>query len=148
MDSDSSPQDPGPPGPPTASEPPRRSRLPLFLAVAAGAIVIGFLVFRWAPGSRSAAGSAVPPAAPPALIAGSPVLLSTKAVLVADRYQCLCGDCSDTLGRCTCSHEKGSNEMKATLNRLAEEKKSVADIDAAMVEKYGAKVLASGPSRP
>ena len=35
---------------------------------------------------------------------------NSKAAMIADRYNCLCGECSDTLGKCTCSRDKGSNE--------------------------------------
>jgi hypothetical protein len=39
--------------------------------------------------------------------------------------------------------------MKSTLNKLAEEKKDLHEIDAAMAIKYGAKVLVQGaPSAP
>jgi hypothetical protein len=124
---------------------PSRSKWWAILLVAALAALAGYLVVRKSSGSSAA----LVPAAKPAsdvLVPGSPVLLSSKAAIVADRYNCLCGECSDTLGKCTCARDQGSNEMKATLNRLAAEKKSVSEIDSAMIEKYGSKVLASGSS--
>ena len=117
-------------------------RLLILLVVAVLAAVAGyFLVKRAVPGGGSA--SATKPASD-VLVPGATVTLTSKAAIVADRYNCLCGECSDTLGKCTCARDQGSNEMKATLNRLAVEKKSVPEIDAAMVQKYGPKVLASG----
>jgi hypothetical protein len=124
--------------------PPRRSR-PSFLVlvlVAALAGAAAFVFLRRLPGST--ASKAVGAPSPEALLPSSPVLLSAKATIIADRYHCLCGDCSDTLGRCTCARDKGSNEMKSTLNKLAEEKKDLREIDAAMAIKYGPKVLVQG----
>jgi hypothetical protein len=124
---------------------PSRARWLAILLVVALAAVGGYLLVR----RSSASSAALVPAAKPAadvLVAGSPVLLSAKATIVADRYNCLCGECSDTLGKCTCARDQGSNEMKATLNQLAAEKKSVSEIDAAMIAKYGSKVLVSGAS--
>ena len=116
------------------------------ILVAALAAVAAFLVLRRPTGSGTAAHSPEMKPAPNALVPGSPVLLSAKAASIADRYNCLCGECSDTLGKCTCARDKGSNEMKATLNRLTDEKKNLSDIDTAMVEKYGPKVLDSSAS--
>jgi hypothetical protein len=118
----------------------------VLILVAGLAAVAAFVLVRRPGGTGSAAHTpAIRPAAD-ALLPGSPVLLSSKAAIIADRYNCLCGDCSDTLGKCTCARDKGSNEMKATLNQLAAEKKALAEIDAAMVGKYGPKVLVSADS--
>jgi len=118
----------------------------ILLGLALAAVAGYFLVKRFtaAPGEPL---SATQPA-PATLVPGSPVLLSAKAGIVADRYNCLCGECSDTLGKCTCARDQGSNEMKSTLNRLAAEKKSVSEIDSAMLEKYGSKVMVSGAPPP
>src|SRR5262245_6052995 len=135
--------------PESTSPPPirRRGRWVGILLILVVAGVAGyFLVGRFS-GSSVAPVSAAKPASD-VLVPGSPVLLSAKAAIVADRYNCLCGDCSDTLGKCTCARDQGSNEMKATLNQLAAEKKSVPEIDSAMVEKYGPKVLVTGAPPP
>ena len=131
--------------PPTPASP--RPRLIALILLALAAALAGYFLMRRSASSPGAQVGATKPAAD-ALVPGSPVLLSSKAAMVADRYSCLCGECSDTLGKCVCARDKGSNEMKATLNKLAAEKKSVAEIDAAMAEKYGAKVLAPGASSP
>ena len=115
--------------------------LALVVAVAA---VAGFLLLRRSAPPSPVASPAIQ-GSPDALIQGSPVLLNAKAAIIADRYNCLCGECSDTLGKCICTRDKGSNEMKTTLNRLALEKKTLAEIDAAMVDKYGAKVISGAP---
>ena len=136
--------DPEFPSPPAMRRRPRWPSILLILALAAAA---GFFLVRRFTGPSVAPVSAAKPASD-TLVPGSPVLLSSKAAIVADRYNCLCGDCSDTLGKCTCARDQGSNEMKSTLNRLAAEKKSVPEIDSAMIEKYGAKVLVSGAPPP
>jgi hypothetical protein len=76
----------------------------------------------------------------------APVKLSPEAALVADRFNCLCGDCQDTLGKCTCTRDRGSNDMKTALNRIVAEKKTLAEIEAAMVAKFGSGVLATSAS--
>ena len=121
-----------------------KPRVWVLAVVIAVAAVAGFFLLRRSAPPSPVASPAVQPGASDALIQGSPVLLNAKAAIIADRYNCLCGECADTLGKCICTRDKGSNEMKSTLNRLAEEKKTLAEIDAAMVDKYGAKVLVSG----
>ncbi len=120
-----------------------KPRLWVLVLVVLVAAVAGFVLLRRSAPPSPVASPAIK-GSPDALIQGSPVLLNAKAAIIADRYNCLCGECADTLGKCICTRDKGSNEMKATLNRLAEEKKTLAEIDAAMVDKYGAKVLVSG----
>ena len=130
------------------SPPDRRSR-PSFLVlvlVAALAGAAAFLLLRRSASTTSEGAAGKP--SPDAVLPASPVLLNAKAAIIADRYHCLCGDCSDTLGRCTCARDKGSNEMKSTLNKLAEEKKDLHEIDAAMAIKYGPKVLVQGVPAP
>jgi len=136
--------DPATPQPSSSSG--SASKITALVVVTALAAVAGYFLVK----------RAIPPPAPPSaakpasdvLVPGSPVLLSSKAAIVADRYNCLCGECADTLGKCTCARDQGSNDMKATLNRLAAEKKTVPEIDAAMVQKYGTKVLAPGVTAP
>ena len=125
---------------PKASKP----RVWVLAAVVALAALAGFLLLRRSAPPSPVASPAIQ-GSPDALIQGSPVLLNAKAAIIADRYDCLCGECADTLGKCICTRDQGSNEMKSTLNRLALEKKTLAEIDAAMVEKYGTKVLSSAP---
>ena len=132
------------PAAPQPSPPRSFSKVIIFVVVAVLAAVAGyFLVKRAVPTTGPAAASKP---ASDVLVPGSTVLLTGKAAIVADRYNCLCGECADTLGKCTCARDQGSNEMKATLNRLVTEKKTVPEIDAAMVQKYGSKVLAPGTS--
>jgi hypothetical protein len=123
----------------------RPIRLWLLGGVAIAAAALAYLLLRSStlvPPPRSPEGKP----ATEALVPGSTTILSSKAAILADRYNCLCGECSDTLGKCVCARDKGSNEMKATLNRLVLEKKTLAEIDAAMSEKYGPKVLVAGAS--
>jgi hypothetical protein len=127
--------------PPNSSK--RRPRLVALVLVALAAAIAGYFMMRKSSPATQGQASAAQPA-PDALVPGSQVLLSAKAAIVADRYNCLCGECSDTLGKCVCARDKGSNEMKTTLNKLAAEKKTVPEIDAAMAAKYGPKVLAPG----
>jgi Flp pilus assembly protein CpaB len=138
---------------PGDSRRPGSSKLILLLVAAAVIVAAGFLFFRRGgadPGASTAAGSATstPPAALSVVMA--PVKLSPKAMLVADRFQCLCGECQDTLGKCTCTRDKGSNDMKAALNRIVEEKTALAEIEASMVEQFGSRVLVSNnpPGQP
>ena len=128
--------------------PSRKPRIWLVAAVVAVAAVAGFFLLRKAAPPSPVASPAIQKGPSDALIQGSPVLLNAKAAIIADRYNCLCGECADTLGKCICTRDKGSNDMKAALNRLAEEKKTLAEIDAAMVQQYGDKVLVSGAPAP
>ena len=132
-----------------APKPKQGPRIWLVAAVVAAAAVAGFFLLRRAAPPAATHSPAIQQGSADALIQGSPVILNAKAAIIADRYNCLCGECSDTLGKCICTRDKGSNAMKAALNRLAEEKKTLAEIDAAMVQLYGPKVMASGaPAQP
>src|SRR5262249_9950216 len=90
-----------------------------FVAAALG----GFFLYRRLPGGAPVAPAAKGPP-PGALVATVPVVLSPKAAIIADRFNCLCGECHDTLGACTCTRDEGSSEMKATLEKLVAEKKT------------------------
>jgi len=68
------------------------------------------------------------------------LVLSPKARLLAERFKCVCG-CNDTLSICTCSKTPGSRDMKLYLQQLVDEGKSPAEIQSAMVERYGSDVL-------
>jgi len=145
--------DPETPDTPEGETPPassrRSARLAVILIIALAVVVAGFLLLRrggaGAPGHAPDASKSAPPAN---AVTAVLVKLTPEAALVADRYNCLCGDCQDTLGRCTCTHHSGSNDMKAVLNRIVAEKKTLAEIDAAMVAQYGPRVLAAAPPSP
>ena len=129
-----------------AAAAPRSSGRLLILLAAAVAALAGFFLYRRLAGVAPAVPAGTGPA-PGALVATAPVALSPKAAIIADRFNCLCGECSDTLGACTCTRDAGSSEMKATLEKLVAEKKTLSEVEAAMVAKYGPKVLAS-PAPP
>jgi len=127
----------------------RPASLVLILVIVLAAVVAGFLLLRrGGPGAAAPATPASETAAPLKGVVAVLVKLSPEAALVADRYNCLCGNCQDTLGKCTCTHDEVGDEMKATLNRIVAEKKTLAAIDAAMVEKYGPEVMAASPPSP
>ncbi len=144
------------PGEPAPAPAPARSsaKMVLFLVLALVLVIAGFLLFsrRGAPGKAAPPAASTPQAAsspkPGSLVVGAPVNLSPQAILVADRYRCLCGQCQDTLGKCTCTRDKGSNDMKAALNKIVALKKTLAEIDAAMVQNFGPGVLVSNPPSP
>jgi len=129
-----------------AASPRRSGRLFVLLAFAVAALA-GFFLYRRIAGAPAATSSAAGPP-PGTLVATAPVALSPKAAIIADRFNCLCGECSDTLGACTCTRDEGSSEMKATLEKLVAEKKTLSEVEAAMVAKYGPKVLASSGPPP
>ena len=68
------------------------------------------------------------------------VTLSPQARLMAERFVCVCG-CKDILSTCTCNETPGSRDMKQYVQQLVTEGKSPAEIEAAMVARYGEKVL-------
>ncbi len=74
-----------------------------------------------------------------------PVVLSPEASIIVERYRCICS-CDDPLSICTCKQTPGSIDMKAHLQELVDQKKSVEEIDKAMVEKYGQEVMLSQPA--
>ena len=134
--------------PAPAASPRSSGRLLVLLAFVVAALA-GFFLYRRIAGGAPAAPSSKAAGAPPgALVATAPVALSPKAAIIADRFNCLCGECRDTLGACTCTRDAGSSEMKATLEKLVAEKKTLSEVEAAMVAKYGPKVLASSGPPP
>ena len=68
------------------------------------------------------------------------VALSPQARLMAERFVCVCG-CKDILSTCTCKKTPGSIDMKHYLQELVSGGKSPAEVEAAMVARYGEKVL-------
>jgi len=142
-----------------------RGRIVGFIAIGALAALVGVAYFtgreRPAPGaadapdaaaSRPAAGAA--PAAPGAddvlpeagsrdgvvTAVADTIVLNPRARLLAERFKCVCG-CNDILSTCTCSKTPGSRDMKLYLQQLVDEDRSPAEIQSAMVERYGGDVL-------
>jgi hypothetical protein len=131
----------------------------------AGAVVlvglVGFALFRrMSPAVSAPPGGPAPAAAPGApadpnqpaqagteISAKPPFRLSPEASILAERYRCVCG-CNDTLSVCTCRNPKGSEEMKQTLQALADQRKSPEEADAVMEQTYGAAALLKNPAPP
>jgi LPXTG-motif cell wall-anchored protein len=82
---------------------------------------------------------------PTRITAPTPTPMSPETRIVVERYRCICG-CDDPLSVCTCSNTPGSRDMKEYLEELVRARKSMRDIDAAMVARYGKGVLLSEPS--
>lgn len=151
---------PGAPAPETTSR-------PVPMAAIAGAVIlaglVGFALYRRMSPAVSAPPGAPPPAASqtpapgdpnqPAAAAGTEISakpafrLSPEASILAERYRCVCG-CNDTLSVCTCRNPRGSEEMKQTLQALADQHKTPDEADAAMEEKFGPAALLKNPAPP
>lgn len=70
--------------------------------------------------------------------------LSPEARIMTERYRCVCG-CDDRLSVCTCENRPGSRDMKAYVEELVSSGKSIAEVDRAMVERYGEQVMFTEP---
>jgi hypothetical protein len=128
--------------------------------VAISAIVVAFLIvagFLWSRQSRSSI--APPPTPAPAPAAASPIPgpatpppprgtvtatmtlvdLTPAARIQAEKFRCVCG-CRLSLGECYCAKTPGSVEMKRFLQGLVGQGLAPAEIEKAMVGKYGASV--------
>lgn len=68
------------------------------------------------------------------------IALSPPARLLAERLRCVCG-CPDTLAVCTCKKTPGSRDMKKYLQELVNAGKTPAEVESAMVARYGPSVL-------
>lgn len=68
------------------------------------------------------------------------VVLSPQARLLAERFQCVCG-CEDILATCTCKETPGSRDMKQYLQELVNGGKTPAEVESAMVARYGQNVI-------
>jgi len=68
------------------------------------------------------------------------VSLSPQARLMAERFVCVCG-CNDILSTCNCKETPGSIDMKKYLQELVSDGKTPAEVEAAMVARYGDKVI-------
>jgi hypothetical protein len=122
------------------------------LAVVIGGIVlIGVIGYAF---YRKNAATAAAPAAPEAPAAagaegGVPITavsvdLSPEASIATERYRCVCS-CNDPLSVCTCTQTPGSIDMKQYVQELVAAGRTPAEMDAAMVARYGAAVLLSNP---
>lgn len=70
--------------------------------------------------------------------------LSPEARIMTERYLCVCG-CGDRLSVCNCESTPGSRDMKAYVEELVSARKSIREMDQAMVERYGEVVLLNEP---
>jgi cytochrome c-type biogenesis protein CcmH/NrfF len=146
----------GPPGPDTAAGPaPEAEQAPPRAAAAVvvgGVILIALVAYAF---HRRNTATAPPPAPAPAAadapaeLSGTPITavslkLSPEAAIATERYRCVCS-CNDPLSVCTCTQIPGSIDMKRTVQELVDQKKTPAEMDAAMVAKYGEAVLLSNP---
>jgi cytochrome c-type biogenesis protein CcmH/NrfF len=68
------------------------------------------------------------------------IALSPKARLLAERLKCVCG-CEDILAVCVCKETPGSRDMKKYLQELVDAGKTPAEVESAMVARYGSAVL-------
>jgi len=103
-----------------------------------------------APSQAAPAGETAPPVTTPQPLASGKgsiisavledVALSPKARLLAERFKCVC-DCGDILATCSCQKTPGSRDMKKYLQQLVTEGKTPAEVESAMVERYGEKAL-------
>jgi hypothetical protein len=64
------------------------------------------------------------------------IMLSPQARILAERFTCVCG-CKDILATCSCEKTPGSRDMKKYLQQLVDEGKAPADVEAAMIARYG-----------
>jgi Cytochrome C biogenesis protein len=150
-------QQPGEDAPGQDTRSPRSVNL---AAVAGGIVLIGLVAFALYRKERPVAPPiTVPPAGAaaaaepnaPAVLEGTaigvpiPMHLTPEAAIIAERYRCVCG-CNLPLNACTCSNTPGSRDMKALVQQLVDEKKTGAEIDAAMVARFGEKALMSHPA--
>lgn len=135
------------------------------MAAIAGAVIlaglVGFALYRrMSPAVSAPPGGPTPAAAPAApadpnqpaqtgteISAKPSFRLSPEASILAERYRCVCG-CNDTLSVCTCRNPKGSEDMKKTLQGLADERKSPEEADAVMAQTYGPAALLKNPAPP
>ena len=66
--------------------------------------------------------------------------LSPQARVLAEKIICVCG-CNDILATCTCNETPGSRDMKQYLQTLVDEGKTPAEVESAMVARYGDTIL-------
>jgi hypothetical protein len=135
------------------------------MAAIAGAVIlaglVGFALYRrmspavpappGGPGPAAVESPAADPNQPDRtgteIVARPPLRLSPEASILAERYRCVCG-CNDTLSVCTCRNPKGSEEMKQTLQALADQRKTPEEADAVMEQTFGPAALLKNPAPP
>jgi cytochrome c-type biogenesis protein CcmH/NrfF len=135
-----------------------KRRIAGYVALAALLFLVSIAWLSSRPGAGSPSTSQAPPAAtvpqkgltedlPPIAPRGSEVeatlenvVLTPQARLMAERFMCVCG-CKDILSTCTCKKTPGSIDMKRYLQELVSGGKTPAEIETAMVARYGEKVL-------
>jgi cytochrome c-type biogenesis protein CcmH/NrfF len=138
--------------PAPAGDPPRSVNLGVVAGVVILVGLIAFAVYRQR-GNVPTAASEAPPAqraetvAAGTAISAATVNLSPEGQIAAERYRCICG-CNDPLSVCTCTRTPGSIDMKQHVQDQVDQRKTPAEIDQAMVAKYGAAVLLSNPAPP
>lgn len=102
-------------------------------------------------GSEGAAGDSAVQATGPSGTAGNPsggvvsaevteVPLSPRAQVYAEKFKCACG-CGHFLAECLCRNTPGSVDMKQYLQTLVDQGLSPAEVERAMVERYGPAIL-------
>jgi cytochrome c-type biogenesis protein CcmH/NrfF len=64
------------------------------------------------------------------------IMLTPQARILAERLKCVCG-CDDILATCSCAETPGSRDMKKYLQQLVDEGKAPAEVEAALVARYG-----------
>jgi hypothetical protein len=133
------------------------------MAAIAGAVIlaglVGFALYRrMSPAVPPPPGGPAPASVPAAaadpnqpagteIVATPPFRLSPEASILAERYRCVCG-CNDTLSVCTCKNPKGSDDMKKTLQALADQRKTPEEADAVMEQTFGPAALLKNPAPP
>ena len=143
------------------ARPPSPPRVANLVIVAGAVVLIGLVAFAlYRNGHPAPPGAPAVPAVTPApspagdntapgtpISAPVPVRLSPEASIIAERYRCVCS-CNDPLNVCTCTKTPGSHDMRQYVQELVDQKKSGAEVDAAMIVRYGANVLIPAASPP
>ena len=112
--------------------------------------IIGYASYRRNAGTAPAPQDGGDPAAAAGAEGGVPITavslnLSPEATIATERYRCVCS-CNDALSVCTCTQTPGSIDMKQYVQELVQAGRTPAEMDAAMVARYGAAVLLTNPS--
>ena len=143
-----------PPQAPDAPDPDEQGapRSAALAVVVGGVILIGLIAFAYhrknaatvpAPvaDARPADAAALPEGTPITAVA---VTLTPEAAIATERYRCVCS-CNDPLSICTCTQTPGSIDMKRYVQELVNGKKTPAEMDQAMLARYGEAVLLTNP---
>ena len=106
----------------TAAPGPSRRPVNLALILVVALVVVAAAFFLHRRGGPGAAGPVAPASRggpPPNAVTAVVAKLSPEAALVADRYNCLCGRCRDTLGKCTCAHDEVADDQSLLVETTA-----------------------------